>query len=238
MSAAPQTPAATESSDATESPDTAPPAETAPPAGTPSGPARPAGGARRSLALALLTGAAGAGLALLASGRTWARGSAVLAQGELPRTVTGADVTGVPGALAVVGLAALVAVFAVRRAGRIAVATLLALSGTGIVVAAVLGNSDTSALREKAATAVGLTGADVHHVTHTGWPWVAAAGGLLLLVAGVLALVFGRRWPAMSGRYERTPGGARGPRRAPAAPDLDRPEEIWKSLDRGEDPTR
>ncbi|BCK71904.1 membrane protein [Streptomyces libani subsp. rufus] len=221
MSAASQTPT-----------DTAPQGDSGPP------PARPARRAHRSLALALLAGAAGAALALLASGRTWAEGSAVLAQGELPRTVTGADVTGVPGALAVVGLAALVAVFAVRRAGRIAVAALLALSGVGIAVAAVLGNSDTSALREKAATAVGLTGTDVHHVTHTGWPWVAAAGGLLLLVAGLLALVYGRHWPAMSGKYERTPGGGRGPRRTPAPPDLDRPEEIWKSLDRGEDPTR
>ncbi|GGX04027.1 membrane protein [Streptomyces noursei] len=201
-------------------------------------PARPARSAKRSLALALLLGAAGAGLALLASGRIWARGTAVLAQGELPRTVTGADVTGVPGALAVVGLAALVAVFAVRRIGRIMVAALLALSGLGVIAAAALGNADTSALREKAADAVGLAGADVHHVTHTVWPWAAAAGGLLLLLAGVLALVFGRSWPAMSGRYERTAGGARGPRRAPAAPDLERPEEIWKSLDRGEDPTR
>lgn len=68
-----------------------------------------------------------------------------------------------------------------------------------------------------------------------GWP---LPHGLLLLIAGLLALVYGRHWPAMSGKYERTPGGARGPRRAPAAPDLDRPEEIWKSLDRGEDPTR
>lgn len=212
--------------------DTAPQGDSGPP------PARPARRAHRSLALALLAGAAGAALALLASGRTWAEGSAVLAQGELSRTVTGADVTGVPGALAVVGLAALVAVFAVRRVGRIAVAALLALSGVGIAVAAVRGNSDTSALREKAATAVGLTGTDVHHVTHTGWPWVAAAGGLLLLIAGLLALVYGRHWPAMSGKYERTPGGGRGPRRAPAPPDLDRPEEIWKSLDRGEDPTR
>ncbi|MFJ3953311.1 TIGR02234 family membrane protein [Streptomyces libani] len=214
------------------------PTDTVPPGDSGPAPARPVRRAHRSLALALLAGAAGAALALLASGRTWAEGSAVLAQGELPRTVTGADVTGVPGALAVVGLAALVAVFAVRRAGRIAVAGLLTLSGVGVAVAAALGNSDTSALREKAATAVGLTGTDVHHVTHTGWPWVAAAGGLLLLVAGLLALVHGRHWPAMSGRYERTPGGARGPRRAPAAPDLDRPEEIWKSLDRGEDPTR
>ncbi|MEV0369524.1 TIGR02234 family membrane protein [Streptomyces sp. NPDC050636] len=195
-------------------------------------------GAKRSLALALLAGAAGAGLALLAAGRTWAEGTAVLAQGELPSSVTGGDVTGVPGALAVVGLAALVAVFAVRRVGRIAVAALLALSGLGIVVAAALGNADTAALREKASTAVGLSGTDVHHVTHTVWPWVAAAGGLLLLIAGLLALLHGRHWPAMSGKYERTPGGARGPRRAAAPPDPDRPEEIWKSLDRGEDPTR
>ncbi|WP_328387556.1 TIGR02234 family membrane protein [Streptomyces sp. NBC_00400] len=221
MSAVPQTPAETQ-----------PSVTPGPP------PARPASRAKRSLALALPAGAVGAALALLASGRTWAKGTAVLAQGELPRSVTGADVTGVPGALAVVGLAALVAVFAVRKAGRIAVAVLLTLSGVGIAVAAVLGNSDTSALREKAATAVGLTDAGVHHVTHTGWPWVAAAGGLLLLLAGLLALVCGRHWPAMSGRYERTPGGGRGPRRTPPAPDLDRPEEIWKSLDRGEDPTR
>lgn len=221
MSAVPQTPAETE------------PSVTPGPT-----PARSASRAKRSLALALPAGAVGSALALLASGRTWAEGTAVLAQGELPRSVTGADVTGVPGALAVVGLAALVAVFAVRRAGRIAVAVLLTLSGVGIAVAAVLGNSDTSALREKAATVVGLTSAGVHHVTHTEWPWVAAAGGLLLLLAGLLALVCGRHWPAMSGRYERTPGGGRGPRRTPPAPDLDRPEEIWKSLDRGEDPTR
>ncbi|MFG2221682.1 TIGR02234 family membrane protein [Streptomyces sp. NPDC048644] len=201
-------------------------------------PAAPPRSARRSLAAALLLGAAGAGLALLASGRTWARGTAVLAQGDLPRTVSGTDVTGVPGALAVVGLAALVAVFAVRRVGRYAVAALLALSGLGIAVAAALGNSDTAALREKAATAVGLSGTDVHHVTHTLWPWVAAAGGVLLLIAGLLALFRGRHWPAMSGRYERTADGARGPRRAAQAPDPDRPEEIWKSLDRGEDPTR
>ncbi|KIZ18285.1 TIGR02234 family membrane protein [Streptomyces natalensis] len=200
--------------------------------------APPASGGRRSLAVALLSGAAGAGLTLLATGRTWATGSAVLAQGSLPRSVTGSDVTGVPGALAVVGLAALVAVFAVRRAGRIAVAALLTLSGLGTAVAAVLGLSDTAALREKASTAVGVAGTDVHHVTYTLWPWVTAAGGALLLIAGLLALLRGRHWPAMSGKYERTPGGARGPRRAQPPADPDRPEEIWKSLDRGEDPTR
>ncbi|MFI8998237.1 TIGR02234 family membrane protein [Streptomyces sp. NPDC053542] len=193
--------------------------------------------ARKALALALLLGALGAALALLSSGRTWATATAVVAQGELPQKATGQDVTGVPGALAVVGLAALVAVFAVRGAGRVAVSALLALSGAGTVVGALLGNADTSALKAKAATATGMSGAGVHDVAHTAWPWVAAGGGALLLVAGLLALVYGRRWPAMSGRYERTGTGPRGPRRAARQPDLDRPEEIWKSLDRGEDPT-
>ncbi|WP_242587727.1 TIGR02234 family membrane protein [Streptomyces sp. MST-110588] len=204
------------------------------------GPSREKGAprsARRSLALALLCGAAGAAVVLLASGRTWAEATARVVQGALPQTASGQDVTGVPGALAVVGLAALVAVFAVRRAGRIAVAALLTLSGLGIVIAAFLGASDTAALKEKAATVTGLTGADVENVSHTAWPWVAVAGGLLLLLAGLLALAYGRHWPAMSGRYERPSGGSRSPRRAAAA-DPERPEEIWKSLDRGEDPTR
>lgn len=213
-------------------------AATQPPAATAPAPSARPRSARRSLAAALLLGAAGSALALLASGRVWSRGTAALAQGDLPRTVTGSDVTGVPGALAVVGLAALVAVFAVRRAGRYAVAALLALSGAGTALAAAAGYGDTSALREQAATAVGLSGTDVHHVTHSLWPWVSAGGGVLLLIAGVLALLFGRHWPAMSGRYERTPGGARAPRRAAAPVDPDRPEELWKSLDRGEDPTR
>ncbi|WP_053700808.1 TIGR02234 family membrane protein [Streptomyces sp. NRRL F-5755] len=211
-----------------------------PPAGaTVSASAPPAKPARsgKSLALALIAGAAGAAVVLLASGRTWARATAVVAQGELPQTASGQDVTGVPGALAIVGLAALVALFAVRGAGRIAVAALLTLSGLGTVVGAYLGISDTGALREKAATATGLSDAGVHGVSHTFWPWAAVVGGLLLLIAGVLALLYGRQWPAMSGRYERAGAAPRGPRRRAAA-DPDRPEEMWKSLDRGEDPTR
>ena len=72
-------------------------------------------------------------------------------------------------------------------------------------------------------------------MSHTAWPYVAAAGGVLLLLAGLLALRYGRLWPAMSGRYER--GGAPRARRTRAPADPDRPEEIWKALDRGEDPT-
>ncbi|MET8243527.1 TIGR02234 family membrane protein [Streptomyces sp. NPDC005202] len=196
--------------------------------------AGPARSGRRSLAVALLCGGLGAAVALLATRQRWAEGTATVAGGAFPLTAKGGEVTGVPAALAVVGLAALVAVFAVRRAGRVLVAALLALSGAGTVAAALLGATDSSALDEKAAQASGDTAATAAALTHTGWPYVAAVGGALLLLAGLLALRHGRQWPAMSGRYDR----AGAPRSRAARPvDPDRPEDLWKALDRGEDPT-
>jgi uncharacterized membrane protein (TIGR02234 family) len=202
--------------------------------------ARAERGRRLSLAVALSSGAVGAALVLLAASRTWAEGTAAVAQGSgLAQRANGDDITGLPGALAIVGLAALVAVFAVRRVGRIAVAALLALSGVGIVVSSVTGANDKKALEAKASTATGLAHSAIHDVAYTAWPWVALAGGLLLLFSGALALGYGRHWPAMSGRYERSGGrsGARlGHGQAPTV-DPDRPEDLWKALDRGEDPT-
>ncbi|ANS64594.1 hypothetical protein SLINC_2370 [Streptomyces lincolnensis] len=202
-----------------------------PPRSEAAGPAR---AGRRSLAVALLSGALGAAVALLATRQEWSQGTATVAGGDFPLTAKGSDVTGVPAALAIVGLAALVAVFAVRKAGRMLVAALLTLSGAGIVAAALLGASDSAALDEQAARASGDTSATVHALSHTAWPYVAVAGGALILLAGLLALRYGRSWPAMSGRYERD--GAPRVRRGPVV-DPDRPEDIWKALDRGEDPT-
>ncbi|MEU5769378.1 TIGR02234 family membrane protein [Streptomyces asoensis] len=197
--------------------------------------AAPAGSGRRSLALALLFGALGSALTLLSTRQLWSRGTATVAGGAFPLTARGSDVTGVPAALAIAALAALVAVFAVRRTGRFAVSALLALSGAGTVAAALIGASDGSALDEQAARASGDTSATVSAFSHTAWPYVAAAGGALILLAGLLALRYGRLWPAMSGRYERD--GTPRPRRAPKPADPDRPEDMWKALDRGEDPT-
>ncbi|MDL2079469.1 TIGR02234 family membrane protein [Streptomyces sp. GXMU-J15] len=196
--------------------------------------AGPARAGRVSLAAALLSGALGAAVALLATRQQWSEGTATVAGGDFPLTANGSDVTGVPAALAIVGLAALVAVFAVRRLGRTFVAGLLALSGAGTIAASLIGASDSGALDEKAARATGDTGATVAALSHTAWPYVTAVGGLLMLLAGLLALRYASVWPAMSSRYERS--GAPRPRRAPAV-DPDRPEDLWKALDRGEDPT-
>lgn len=196
--------------------------------------AGPARAGRLSLAVALLSGALGATVALLATRQQWSAGTATVAGGDFPLTAKGSDVTGVPAALAIVGLAALVAVFAVRKAGRFAVSGLLALSGVGIIAAALVGVNDSSALDEQAATASGDAAATVAALSHTAWPYVTAVGGALILLAGLLALRYGGSWPAMSGRYERD-GSPRV--RRPKAVDPERPEEMWKALDRGEDPT-
>ena len=200
-------------------------------------PATDATSSRRSLAAALLLGAVGAAVVLIASGQVWAEGSAAVGGGSVPLDADGRDVTGVPAALAVVGLAALVAVFAVRGAGRLLVSVLLTLSGAGAAAAAFLGASDSTALNERAARTTGDSAATIDALSHTGWPYVTAAGGVLILLAGLLALRYGRQWPAMSGRYERDGARARAARRAPVV-DPDRPEDVWKALDRGEDPTR
>jgi len=194
--------------------------------------------AMRALAAALPLGAIGAALVLLGSGKTWSNGLAEFAGTGLHVRATGTATTALPGALALVGLASLVAVFAVRRAGRYVVTGLLTLSGLGAVVTTLAHRSDRHALNAAAAGATGLRHATATHASTTSWPLVVAAGGVLLLLAGLLALRYGQHWPAMSSRYDRKGGAATAPRRAPAPVDPDRAEDLWKALDRGEDPTQ
>ncbi|MFD7910349.1 TIGR02234 family membrane protein [Streptomyces sp. NPDC059752] len=191
-------------------------------------------GGRSSVAVALLLGALGATVVLLASGRTWARGTAAIGSDSLQLAADGRAVTGLPAALAIVGLAALVAVFAVRGRSRLLVSGLLALSGLGATLSAVFGADGRSALDAQAARTTADSAAHVAGLTQTTWPYVTAAGAVLILAAGLLALRFGRSWPSMGGRYERD-GSPRA--RTVAAVDPDRPEDLWKALDRGEDPT-
>ena len=62
--------------------------------------------------------------------------------------------------------------------------------------------------------------------------WRAGASVLVLAVAGSLTVIGGASWPGMSRRY--------GPRSGRSAAGLDAGAdsiELWRSLDRGEDPT-
>lgn len=180
----------------------------------------------------LLLTALGAVLVLTSVGRTWAEGSL---PGKMAVSVTGSAVSGLPTGLTLAVMAAAVAVFAVRGVGRIAVGALAVLAGAGVALASALGASDTAALDAEAARKLALVSAQAELPSHTAWPWVAVAGGVLLTLAGLVTVRSGRGWPAMGARYEAPAGKGQGARKQPKPAGT--PAELWQALDRGEDPT-
>lgn len=221
---------------------------------------------RREYVLALLAGAAGAGLILIAVRERWAE--AVFTP---PRPLTqqvvgvsGTDLAPLAGALAVAALAGLAAVIATRGVLRRAAGVLLAVSGagagaavtTGVTAAnvlsvaaghvgspgsaAVTGAAGSTTSGRAGAASVVLTGAG--HAVMTGAPWRAAviAGALLVFGAGLATALRGPRWPVMSARYDRPGPRGTGAVSGAAAGARGRPSDsasMWESLSGGEDPT-
>ena len=176
---------------------------------------------------------AGSSIALLAGSRSW--GAATIKQVGL--AVRTAPVSGdvlAPGlrALALVGLAGVVALLATSRWGRIAVGAVIFGAGLGIVFLALDRGSGAAVIDH---LPQGVSVSMVSKLTSTAWPLAAWFGGLLLTGSGLLVLWRGRRWAALSGAY-RTPAaraedaGAQG-----VGPVTDK--GVWDALDRGEDPT-
>jgi uncharacterized membrane protein (TIGR02234 family) len=216
--------------------------------------------------MTLLLGAAGAGLALLATRQSWAQ-----VRTSPPRplpaslvTVTGATLVPYADALALAGLASLAAVLATRRAWRRVSGMIVAALGAGMAIS-VFTVSRAAAIAA-AAAAVGpasnpgagsvtqgsavstpvpdVVGAAPHvDLSAAGWQAMVVAGALAMIAAGVLAAWKPARLPVMSSRYD-----------APVAPAVaaqariraERSQEagqaadsasIWEALSRGDDPT-
>lgn len=166
--------------------------------------------ARASLVVTVLGALAAAGVGLYAATRVWIETSHTRPAPLPPDVVTS---TGVETAVwtvpcAVVALAAALALPAVSKAAREFVAGCLALAGVGLAAGGAYGMVEAAGV----------------------WPACTAVAGATVTVLAVWALRSGRRWPAMSARYER--GGA--PAKAAVADD---PASLWDALDRGEDPT-
>jgi uncharacterized membrane protein (TIGR02234 family) len=255
---------------------------------------RPELSPRLELTAALLAGAAGAGLVFLGVRHGWAQvhttAPAPLPGSDV--TVTGQDLVPAAGALALAGLASLAAVLATRGLARRLTGVLLALFGAGAAVTVLLqvtahaaigaassnpgpvgsaGAGGTAGSVTAGGTGTGSGGAlpvsgFPAHVVMTGLPWrpLAAAGGVILVAAGLLVAWRGQRWPVMSSRYD-APGAAQpvsparpaSPARpvspaqsgaepaSPAQSATSTPQPtpaadsatIWESLSRGEDPT-
>lgn len=189
---------------------------------------------RREYVAALAGCALGAALVLGAAGRPWAHliasSGRALPLAEVEVTGSAASSAGAAlSALGVAGLAATAGLVATRGRLRLVVgAAVLALG-------ALAGAASADALSRVAggSSYPGLpSGAEVE-ASLTAWPAVSIAGSVLLVAVGLLAVARGRRWPAMSGRYD-APAGQRG-----GHPRTDQRAAggLWEALDRGEDPT-
>jgi uncharacterized membrane protein (TIGR02234 family) len=201
-------------------------------------PAADRGAARRELGSAVLLVLAGAVLLLVATAGAWVTG--VQTQPPplpSPAVQVGADEAAGPvRALGLVVLAAVPALAATRRTGRTVVGLLLVLAGAGAGAAAVRVLAGPDA----------LVASGVDEVAVTSRPLLALAGSLVTIAAGAVVTARGRRWAALSRRYEAPAArgaGADGARAEPAGASTVPPEpteapELWDALDRGEDPTR
>jgi uncharacterized membrane protein (TIGR02234 family) len=200
-------------------------------------PAAPAAGRPRSYLVALVSLALGAALLLVASGRTWA--TVVFGGDGLPTIAV--DVTGselvFTGPLAVLALAGIGGLLALRRVGRVIAGIVLAAAGAGVTLQLVVfGTTYDSSLGARdwivgvAGERAGVEG--YGSITVDAW-WVPTLlGAILVAVSGVLAMVASGSWPTLGRRYERGGEGARGPASAATTA-----SSTWDQLDQGIDPT-
>ncbi|WP_454043740.1 Trp biosynthesis-associated membrane protein [Cellulosimicrobium sp. Marseille-Q8652] len=209
---------------------------------------------RASIWLLLLLG----GATLAASAVTWSTTTGATALDPVVEvSVSGTTAAPGVGAAALVLVAAGLALGLVGRVGRWVVLAVAAASGA-VTTAAALGvalDPEPSA-RSAVAEATGVTEL-TSAVSLTAAPWVAAALGVLTVVAVVWVAVGSRGWQRASTRHERdgaaaaavqVPGEA-GAATAPEAPagtgatattpqDDDLTDhDAWDALSRGEDPT-
>lgn len=184
---------------------------------------------RRELTTAALLCTAAAALVILAAGRVWATAVGAGAP-SVTMSMTGGEI-GVPtGVLGWASLATLGALFAVRGRARVAVGAVLLLLGLVIAAYSLFWTSPQDALDAAVARSPLFVVKDLQSIEWTSWKLFSATGGVIIAAVGCFVMVRGSRWPGMSARYDGKAAAAR-----PAAEDD--PGALWKSLDRGEDPT-
>lgn len=201
---------------------------------------------------AFLLMAVGGLAAIIIGGRPWYQVPGI------DVSFSGKDVTGgLAQALPVVVLAGALLMLTVRTLGRRIVGIVvglvaIAMTAIGLFPSAPGSGEVVSKVRQQTLTKVG-------NVQPQAWNWGYAAAGLLVLAGALLMVLYAHRWPRRADRFTRnqtvptaTPGtekpgsshrgaspdtaaGSTNPA-TPEGADLD-PEEIWKAMDAGRDPT-
>ena len=140
-------------------------------------------------------------------------------------TFKGYDLTRAPVFLALAGVVAVIVTKLAGTALRRVLGVLVVLLGVLAVVVAIQGRPG---LEELTRLRPALTlGTDSFEITTGPAPWLALAGGLALVAAGLVAVLTAHRWRRATARYERDPAAAASGHGA----------DQWKAIDAGEDPT-
>jgi uncharacterized membrane protein (TIGR02234 family) len=188
---------------------------------------------RRLYAPVVLATLAAGGLAFVAAGRTWAHAD-VKAQGLASATVSvsGTDAQPLVSALAVVVVASALAVLAAGPRMRRVVGVLTIVVSVAAAVLVPRSGSSTlhDAVRSAAEKSPAYTGpSSLGDVSYASWDLLTIAAFVVAVVLGAAMVRFAGQWPTMSSRYD-APAARRA---APAASEAD----MWKAMDRGDDPT-
>ncbi|NYH50937.1 putative membrane protein (TIGR02234 family) [Nocardiopsis arvandica] len=188
----------------------------------------------REYGLTMLVLAAGAALLLAAAGRHWVTGQ-LEAPGPVapaPVELTGTDLTGALSGIGWAGLAGIAGLYAARNRARRAVGLLVAAGGAaalGAVWDATRPDTLLAAVSENTTAAAGSAQVAAAPQLSAPGPAMAVAGAVLLVAAGLFAVVRAPAWPGMGTRYDRDA--------APRATRAETSSDLWKSLDAGDDPT-
>ena len=182
---------------------------------------------RRTYALTVVVGLAAAALTAVAGSRTWATGQASAAGMRVDTTVPGSQAAPLVAALGLVALAGWGVVLVTRGRLRRLVAVVGLLASLGAFAAAVHGLTTVGGDVRSALLDQGAGGGSLGWQT-SGWPALAIAAALVAAGAFLVAVLGARGWPEMGSKYD-----------APAArADASGGEpDMWRALDKGEDPT-
>lgn len=189
---------------------------------------------RRLYAPVVLATLATGGIAFLAAGRTWAEAD-VKAEGLASATVrvTGTDAQPLVSALAIVVVTAALAVLAAGPRLRRVVGALTVLVGVGGAVLVPRSGSGVldDALRTAAEKSPAYTGpSSIGDTSYSLWYLVAIAAFVAAAGLGVTTVRLARQWPTMSSRYDA-------PSARPVRDEAVTDSDMWKAMDRGDDPT-
>ncbi len=182
----------------------------------------------------------GAGIALISTTQPWLVITLTAAAGHpAPLSITGSDAAAAVIALGVAGLALALALAIAGRVARIVVGLLGIAVAVCLIWAAVPAAAELHGGYDQITAATGIAGhasvlALIAGVDGQWWRFVPFAGGVLIGLGALSAVVLGGLWPQASRRYESST------RLAPAKPPASASDAAvadWDELTRGDDPS-